>query len=133
MHVQEQDTPPNPATRRSFQFSLRTLVIVVLVYATLWAITAVWGGFSAERRLIGFDNPGERMDRSTFEKRIAGSRDHQCYYFEATAFAPFLLRIEYRCSLKGQRFGAGQGSQGDGWVFWFFGYYRWFAGNRMIT
>jgi len=134
MRVEKPEANAAPGKRRRFQFSLRALVSLVLIYAGLWAITAVWGCRLPGRRFIDFESPGQRMEKSRFQEVIAQSPgDHACYYFHATAFGPFLIHVDYACSLQSPTWAYGQASSGKGWVFWFFGYDWWIAGRRSIT
>jgi hypothetical protein len=124
--MSEREPPDAPPTRprRRFQFSLRTLMIVVLTYGLLWTLTATWGEAHAYQLARGvYDNDpkffGRRLDRDPwpqgYNKGPPAPRG-PWHYVETFSPAPFLVRA---------RIVVDSGSSGwifEYWAFWFFGY-----------
>ena len=95
--------PPTPKPRwRWKNFSLRTLMIGVLLIAFSWTATAVWG-------VARIKSDIEKMDR-----------DSRVSEFQAHASAPFLVRCQFNLH---RPVGSGTAHQHfSETYFWFFGF-----------
>jgi hypothetical protein len=146
----DQDQPPKP--KRRFRFSLRTLMIVVLVYAGLWALTAVWGGCQLEKRVGVYSNNPKRVNQKVVkwwknQNDPGGEKPDSLdaiWYADSVAWAPFLVKVDYAYSKRvyppSLKDMLSQDWNKPGpecasvirehvWVFWFFGFRRTLAGT----
>jgi hypothetical protein len=108
--------------RRRFQFSLRTLVIVVLAYGLLWAVTGTWGRASVEAQVIQAMNVSPDSQRLPFDPVVEESPpgyEHSARWHcvEVTPLAPLLLKVKH-----GVMHGRLCGSGGTTYVIWLFGF-----------
>lgn len=133
MPPMEPNPPPKP--QRRFRFSLRTLMIVVLSYVGLWTLTALWGGWQLEQRVGAQASPAPQVENSLVVGLLAnpGESDYRpssgpaadFWAAETTAYAPFVLRINYvyrrTFTLMDGKATAQVRGRGKCLVVWFFG------------
>jgi hypothetical protein len=89
----DQDQPPK--AKRRFRFSLRTLMIVVLGYAGLWTLTAIWGGWQLEQHVAEHAGQSRRVDLAQSGFETTQHPDGEYWAVETKAYAPFLLNVKY--------------------------------------
>lgn len=123
------------------RFSLRTLLLCVLVYGLLWTLTAIWGRSSLENDIAGRVPNGQRLSFSEWTQLSDAGKapfkgyDHLCWSAEATAVAPFVIKIDFGYeskwvySSKGEAVEMVTPNEGSGGVFWFFGFTAWLWGK----
>lgn len=94
--------------------SICTLVIVIASYTTMWALTPFVGGYQIRKQKLSTMYQPEGL--AGFEE-VSGpgirGKGRRVYYCRTTAYAPFIIRVDY-----GWNTGSLSGDGGSELYFW---------------
>jgi hypothetical protein len=126
--INEKPPPPAvPEKKRRFRFSLRTLLIVVLLYALCWTLTATWGVWGVGMRLIELNTHTNDIEWVSYRELQVKSREKKAgsEWQSATGKGSAVFPFVVKWTFQNKTADGVKSHESTATFVWIFGYKLW--------